>query len=136
MCTELWRPISGYEGLYYISNLGRVKSEITHKILKPRNSTHDYDRVRLYKNHKPKEFFVHKLVAQAFIPNPNNYPQVNHKDENKVNNCVDNLEWCTHKYNMNYGTCQKRKSEKLKGIPLSEEVKQKMRHPKNIKGKE
>ena len=111
---EEWRDIKGYEGLYQVSNLGRVKSLIrgtgnqfrfskVEVILKPHLTKKGYFRLSLSKNNKRKSFQVHRLVAEAFIPNPNNYPQVNHKDENKTNNCVDNLEWCTNKYNCNYG---------------------------------
>lgn len=65
-------------------------------------------KIGLYKDKKRKHFYVHRLVAEAFIPNPNNYPEVNHKDENPLNNNMNNLEWCTHSYNMTYGTCQER----------------------------
>ena len=65
----------------------------------------------MYKNCKKKSFLLHRLVANSFIDNPNNYKEVNHKDENKANNCVDNLEWCDRKYNMNYLTVQKRKAK-------------------------
>ena len=67
--------------------------------------------VGLYKNGKAQLFLVHRLVAQSFIPNPNRLSEINHKDENPLNNCVENLEWCTHKYNVNYGTRNKRASE-------------------------
>ena len=106
---EIWKDVIGYEGKYQISNLGNVKSlksfDLNGKpiILK----THDvrgYVAVNLYQNNKIENALVHRLVAIHFIPNENNYKEVNHKDENKRNNCVDNLEWCTHKYNMNYAT--------------------------------
>jgi hypothetical protein len=101
---EEWRDIVGYEGLYQVSNLGRVKSLFRYKkLLKPRIMQQYYS-VCLWKDKKPKHMRVHRLVGMAFIPNPNDYPCINHKDENKLNNCVDNLEWCTHKYNANYGT--------------------------------
>lgn len=103
---ETWKNVRGYEGLYQISDLGRVKS--LKKILKPSNS--EYKRVNLYKNGKIKTYYIHRLVAEAFIPNPENKPQINHKDENKYNNNVNNLEWCTHKENMNHGTKQDRES--------------------------
>ena len=117
---EDWRDIRGYEGLYQVSNLGRVKSlgnnkSKKEKILKPYLNKDGYSLINLYKKGKIKNFQVHRLVAEAFIPNVNNYLQVNHKDENRTNNKVDNLEWCTHKYNLNYGTRNKRHSEKVKG---------------------
>ena len=108
--NEEWRDIEGYEGLYQVSNLGRVKSLNCrgHKgcigILTPRFDGKGYEMVALYKEGKARNTKVHRLVAQAFIPNPNNYPQVNHKDEDKTNNCVDNLEWCDTQYNNTYGT--------------------------------
>ena len=118
---ELWKDIQGYEGLYQISNLGRVKSleriivtnngitkKISEKILKPYIKGTGYYNIVLRKDSKTKCYFVHRLVANEFIPNPDNLPQVNHKDENKLNNNVDNLEWCTSKYNNNYGTHNER----------------------------
>ncbi len=119
--NEVWKDIEGYEELYQVSNLGRVKSlnynkTSKSKILSPRKNKTRYLSVCLFKNKKCKAFYIHRLVAQAFIPNPNNYPCINHKDENPNNNNVDNLEWCTHKYNMNYGTKLERQSEKMKGI--------------------
>lgn len=106
MQEEIWKDISGYEGLYQISNLGRVKSK--RKILKPING--EYLHVGLSKNGIQTTKLIHRLVAENFIDNPNNLPQVNHKDENKHNNCVNNLEWITFKENMNYGTKQDRES--------------------------
>ncbi len=117
--NEEWRDIEGYEGLYQVSNLGRVKSfnYRGHKgnigILKPRLDGKKYETIALYKDGKPKYVRIHRLVAQAFIPNPNNLPQVNHKDENKTNNDMKNLEWCTNEYNHNYGTRNKRVSKAL-----------------------
>ena len=122
--NEEWRDIKGYEGLYQISNLGRVKSLAratnnqygkVDKILSTTPDTGGYLHLNLCKNGKSKPFKVHRLVALHFIDNPNNYKEVNHKDENKQNNKVDNLEWCTSKYNCNYGTRTKRQSEKIKG---------------------
>lgn len=110
---EIWRDIKGYEGLYQISNLGRVRS-LNYKrtgrtqIMKLGTYPNGYKMVDLKKNHKRKAYLVHRLVAQAFIPNLNNYPEVNHRDENKANNTVENLEWCTHIYNQMYGTKRKR----------------------------
>ena len=108
--TEQWRPIEGYEGLYEVSNLGRVKSLKCgrERILKPQMKKKGYLQVGLRKEGKYKMFKVHRLVAQAFIPNPEGLPQINHKDENPSNNRVENLEWCDSKYNNNYGTHNER----------------------------
>lgn len=119
---EIWKDIEGYEGLYQVSNFGRVKSlgrfkknnQIKEKILKPRINSSGYKQVSLY-NKFQKTYSVHRLVAKAFIPNPDNLPQVNHKDENKLNNHVNNLEWCNSKYNNNYGTHNKRVGRHFKG---------------------
>lgn len=103
---EIWKDIKGYEGLYQISNFGRVKSlnyrnTGKEQLLKPALNTTGYFCVMLCK--PLKRFLIHRLVAKAFIPNPDNLPCVNHKDENPTNNHVDNLEWCTQLYNVNYG---------------------------------
>ena len=115
---EIWKDIKNYEGHYQVSNLSRVKSlNYNHtgkeKILKLNKDKDGYLQVTLCKNNIKKVYKVHRLVAQAFIPNPNNLPQINHKDENKTNNNVDNLEWCDRKYNQNYGTRTERVAEKL-----------------------
>lgn len=99
--------IEGYEN-YEVKPNGEVVNIKTGKVLKPFKNTRGYLQVMLYNNGKPKSFSVHRLVAQAFIPNPDNLPQVNHKDEVKTNNNVENLEWCTYEYNANYGTRNKR----------------------------
>ena len=111
---ENWKDIEGYQGLYQISDKGRVKSLYFGKerILKPGNNGQGYLHVILCKNGKMKYYKVHRLVCQTFIPNPNNLPEVNHKDENKENNSVHNLEWCSSKYNINYGTHNQRSAEK------------------------
>ena len=112
---EIWKDIEGYEGLYQVSSFGRVKSLkrfdscnrlVQERVLKTskRSKNLEYLQVSLCKNGKIKNFLVHILVAKAFIENPCNYPMVNHKDENPNNNEVSNLEWCTAKYNNNYGT--------------------------------
>lgn len=106
MEKEIWRAIKGYEDLYEVSNYGKVRSLFRYKkILKPIVGIQGYLYVTLYdKNKKQKSKRIHQLVAQAFISNPNNLPFVNHKDENVKNNVYSNLEWCTAKYNCNYGT--------------------------------
>lgn len=109
---EIWKDIEGYEGLYQVSNVGRVKSVRKNIILKSRIERNGYESVKLSANNISKGYYIHRLVANAFIPNPDNLPQVNHKDENKTNNCVDNLEWCTRHYNHNYGTINIRISQK------------------------
>ena len=102
------KDIEGYEGLYAITRDGKVWSYRANKFLKPAKEYKGYLRVDLHKDGKQKQHKVHRLVAFAFIPNPDNLPQVNHKDENKENNCVENLEWISGKDNCNYGTRNKR----------------------------
>lgn len=133
---EVWKDIVGYEGYYQVSNLGRVKSlrlkvyshaqkraipVMREKILKQFPNTKKYLNVDLRRNGTRNTQAVHRLVAKAFISNENDYPQVNHKDENKQNNRVDNLEWCTNQYNSTYGTAKQRMAEKMmkKVIQLS-----------------
>lgn len=113
---EIWKDIKGYEGKYQVSNFGNVKSlnynqTGNERLLKPILHHTGYLCVNLCKPNK--KFPIHRLVAEAFIPNPDNLPQVNHKDENKHNNHVDNLEYCTQLYNINFGTRNKRISESL-----------------------
>jgi len=119
---EIWKPVVGYEGLYEVSNLGRVKSlerkvnklhgerTVQERILKPLIKEDGYYRVELWKGCSGKKYYIHRLVAQVFLSNPKNYPDVNHKDENKSNNNVENLEFCSTKYNNNYGTKNRRAS--------------------------
>lgn len=106
MEIEVWKDIPNYEGLYQISNLGNVKSLKYGKerLLKPVKDGSRYLQVKFYKNGNKKIYLVHRLVALAFLPNPDNLPCINHKDENSLNNMVENLEWCDAKYNCNYGT--------------------------------
>lgn len=131
--NEEWRDVVGYEGLYQVSNLGRVKSlkrnsipyyykntlttyTVNERICK-QSIVMGYLMVNLSKNNIKEQIKVHRLVAMMFIPNPNNYPQVNHKNENKLSNKSENLEWCTSKYNNNYGTRNKRISKKQRNDP-------------------
>ena len=111
---EIWCPVKNYESLYEVSDQGRVKSLkfCKERIMKPSRDTCGYLLVNLWKNGEKKPYRIHRLVAQTFIPNPDNLPEVNHKDEDKINNKVSNLEWCDRKYNNNYGTHNQRMAEK------------------------
>ena len=117
---EIWKDIQGYEGKYQVSNLGNVKSfwkDRNGKIMKSSANKRGYYQVYLYSDSKPrKRYFLHRLVSQAFIENPDNLPFVNHIDEDKSNNYVENLEWCTAEYNNNYGAHNERilKTKKLR----------------------
>ena len=113
--NEEWTHINGYDNLYIISNMGRVKSfkRGDWKTLKPRKDTGGYLQVCLSKNGKLTTYRIHRLVALHFIPNPENKPEVNHIDENKENNAIWNLEWMTHKENINHGTRNARTSKKV-----------------------
>ena len=131
LINELWKDIKDYEGLYKISNMGNVYSCITNKLLKPSRNTHTkHLGVILRRNGKSKRFQVHRLVAEAFIPNPYNLPQVNHINEIQDDNRWFNLEWCTHQYNNKYSSHKlKGKQAWNKGVkigPFSEEHKQKI----------
>ena len=124
---EIWKPICGYEGLYEVSNLGRIKSlrdknGNREKILKTIKDKDGYLKINLWKEDKMKTFRVHRLVATAFISNPNNLPTVNHIDENKENNVADNLEWMNLSQQQRHGTCQQRRAEKLTNGVLSKQV--------------
>lgn len=122
---EIWKDVAGYEGLYQVSNLGRVKSVkgVSERILKGGNDCHGYLCLNLWKNNQRIMFKIHRLVAQAFIPNPENKPQVNHIDEDKTNNVDSNLEWCTAKENNNHGTRIERviisNQKKVKAIDIA-----------------
>lgn len=108
---KVWKQIQKTH--YSVSNDGEVRNDETGKILK-QQMRHMYFAVRLYNSGKNKLYNVHRLVAEAFIPNPDNLPQVNHKDENKANNCIENLEWCDGKYNCNYGLRNRKIGDKVK----------------------
>lgn len=115
-------PIIGYEN-YSIDEFGNVYSFKTQKFLKPNITKNGYYTVQLFNNGKGKRLLIHRIVAKMFIPNPNNYQQVNHKDENKCNNHVANLEWCTPKYNMNYGIAAKTRHSKINYKKISDKMK-------------
>ena len=135
--SEIWKDIEGYEGLYQVSNLGRVRSlgrtiqrrtrwgtmapyRVEGRMLKILSASYNACYVHLFDmNGKSTNHTVHRLVAKAFIPNPNNLSDVNHKDENRTNNNVENLEWMSHVDNCNYGTRNERLSEKL-GKPVEQ----------------
>lgn len=134
---EEWRDIEGYEGIYQISNYGRVKA--VDRLINDSygriwlrkgqiRSTHidrfGYEKVILCKNNTQKHFFIHRLVAMAFVSNPDNFPLINHIDEDKLNNRVENLEWCTPRYNSNYGSRNKKLSAKLKLIKTGKPIAQ------------
>jgi hypothetical protein len=125
------KPVKGYEGYYEVDCLGRVYSldrvitvndngrvydkPVAGKVMGQTVKSHGYKAVTLTKDGICKEFYVHRLVAEAFIPNPDGLPMVNHKDEDKTNNFAENLEWCTNEYNVNYGTAKERRAKKIRG---------------------
>lgn len=126
MNNEIWKDISGFVGLYQVSNLGRVKSIGRYdcmkrywpeRILKTQKTKDGYTRVFVCKDGKIRRFMLARIVAKMFVPNPDGLPQVNHKNENKDDNRAENLEWCTAKQNINYGTCIMRRSVK-QGKPV------------------
>ena len=138
---EIWKDVKGYAGKYQVSNLGRIKSlerdvfnyrgtvinHMEEKILVPALNNNGYLYVNLCKNGKVKKEYVHRLVAMAFIENSENKPQVNHKNEIKTDNSVENLEWCEASYNVNFGTrnermIQNRRSFKLGNNPKAKPV--------------
>lgn len=151
--NEIWKPVKGYEGLYEVSNLGNVRSldktrivnrkgtvyetKYKGKTLTPQPRQHGYLGVPLYGKggHKTRHFktmAVHRLVAEAFIPNPQNLPEVNHKDECKTNNRADNLEWISRLGNVNYGTGQKRRAENARNNERSKAIVQLTRDGKFV----
>lgn len=122
---EIWKPVRNYEGLYEVSNMGRVKSvermkwcgkgyyKAPERILKLKKRKDGYLQIKLHKDGAEKVYLVHRLVSEAFIPNPNNLPEVNHKDEDKTNNHIDNLEFCSRLYNNTYNGRAKKAGKKL-----------------------
>lgn len=136
------KPVNGYEGRYEVDQFGRVfsierevivndngriyKKPIRGKRLKQSVHTCGYKTVPLTKNGKTKTVYVHRIVAEAFIDNPDNLPYINHKDEDKTNNFVENLEWCTAQYNATYGKAREKHAKALRGRHHTEEHKQKI----------
>ena len=123
--SEVWKDVAGYEGLYKVSNKGNIYSvervdsrghRRGGRMLKPGRNSHGYLTVGLYKNGKSKTKNVHRLVAETFIPNPKGFLEINHKDENKSNNEMSNLEWCTREYNINYGKRTEKVSKKVRAV--------------------
>jgi hypothetical protein len=122
----MWKDISDYPN-YMVNESGEIYSKVRKKLLKQQVTKFGYARVGLYKNNTMKLFAVHRIVAQAFIPNPNNLPQINHINENKLDNRVENLEWCTPSYNINHGSRNKIVSKKLteyKNVTVAKHVQQ------------
>lgn len=139
MPNEVWKDIKGYEGLYQVSSLGRVRSldrsffnkdisntpylrgqvgrVINGVIRVPTKKNNGYLQLSLWKDDKQRTFTIHRLVAEAFLPNPKNLPYVNHKNEVKDDNRVENLEWCTHLYNCHYGDFANKVSKGLRNLP-------------------
>lgn len=138
--NEVWKDVVHYEGLYEVSNLGRIRNKNTQQI-KEQHSNYNkktgnggYMFVTLYKHNKSKREYVHRLVAMAFIPNPDNLPHVNHKDEVKTNNEVSNLEWCTAQYNNSYGNHTKKATETMKQNGTYEKFSERMKIDNPNKG--
>ncbi|MCI0374689.1 NUMOD4 domain-containing protein [Lacticaseibacillus paracasei] len=124
--TEVWKDVEGFEGLYQVSNMGRVRSldrkdeigrTVNERVLAGWYDNHGYRVVTLHRDGNTKKWRVHRLVAIAFLDNPDNLPEINHKDEDKANNVVSNLEWCSSEYNANYGTRNERMA-KAKERPI------------------
>lgn len=113
----VWLPIKEFEGLYEISNRGVVrnrKGDVLKQGIK-RTPCTCYKTVKLWKDGKYYTKYIHRLIAEVFIENPNGLPFINHKDEDGTNNSIDNLEWCTREYNVNYGTAKERRAKKIRG---------------------
>ena len=133
---EIWKDVTNYEGLYQVSNLGRVKSLGFDKWHKGRILKQSFDGkgkylfVGLHKNGETKQKNVHRLVAETFIPNPNNLPCVNHINEIKTDNRASNLEWCTIEYNSNYGNAKKNMIESRRKNNNQEEINRKIKDTK------
>lgn len=140
MAIPVLKPVVGYEGLYSVSSDGFVFSHISNKWLKNSPNGNGYLSVELFKDGKSKRMLVHRIVAETFIDNPHMLPCVNHKDESRTNNCVENLEWCSHHYNQHYGSCQQRKHDSMQSYWGSEkhksDLKRSGRTAKQLLGKQ
>lgn len=130
MENEVWKIMKEHSN-YEVSNLGKIKNKTTGRIRKTSINNKGYEQFIVYIDKKPKTFYVHRVVANNFLENFNNLPEVNHKDENKLNNCVDNLEWCDGCYNLHYGTRIERIISKKK--PFFIKIVQKDRNKNIIK---
>lgn len=124
------KPVKGYEGQYHLDpDIMQVVNTKTGKVKKSRPDKGGYPEVQLYKNNHREHKYLHIMFAEAYVPNPDNLPEVNHKDEDPTNWNPDNLEWCTHKYNMNYGTINERRGRNISkaktGVPQPWIVEQK-----------
>ena len=131
---EEFRDVVGFEDLYEVSDEGRVRNKNTGRILKPNKINKGYLQVILCKDGERKPALVHRLVAKAFISNPNHYPQVNHIDENKSNNHVENLEYCTNQYNIRYSAYKKNKPVNTYKSTLEAAEQNPGTHSQNISG--
>lgn len=117
-------PVKNYEHFYTVDEEGNIYSLRKNKILKPSITNNGYLTVELFnETRSSKRLLIHRIVAETFIPNPQRFKQVNHKDENKRNNNVNNLEWCSAKYNMNYGTAKERRKQSREWYRTSEKSK-------------
>ena len=119
---EIWKKVIDYQDIYEISNLGNLKNIKTNKIITKTKNGSGYLLVGLIKNSKIKTFRFHRLLAIHFILNPNNLPYVNHKDSNKLNYNLNNLEWVTHRENVSHGALSKNKTSKYPGISWSKTI--------------
>ena len=121
------KDIPNYEGLYAATEEGQIWSYYKKRFLTPSIGKGGYLKVTLVKDKQKQTKLIHRLIAETFIENPNNYPVVNHKNEDKTNNNITNLEWCTYEYNSNYGTLKEKAKEKI--------VQYRKEHPDFMKGK-
>lgn len=129
---EVWKPIRLLNFIYEVSNTGKVRNSKSKKELYQEINELGYKSVKIQIKNSRKSYKVHRLVALEFIDNPNGFPQINHMDENPSNNNVNNLEWCTNKYNSNYGNRNKKLSDSLKGKPREDKAKQIVQYDLNM----